>query len=184
MDACRQRRTLASHEKINRFRIFLALAPFSWAQLISFSAHLTGDQENPPNASMGEGWANATLDTSNNWFTFHEEWVGLSAGATASHIHGPAPAGMNAPVLIPFVLATHDTDGEADFLGFLTDLQVDQLMGGLFYVNVHTANYPAGEIRGQLLATPVPEPSAYALVGMAMLGLLVVRRKFSTRKMS
>jgi hypothetical protein len=39
------------------------------------------------------------------------------------------------------------------------------------YVNLHNANFPGGEIRGQ-----IPEPAAFALLGLGLLGLGVRRR--------
>jgi CHRD domain-containing protein len=36
----------------------------------------------------------------------------------------------------------------------LSDAQVADLMAGMYYVNIHTDAYPAGEIRGQLVKSP------------------------------
>jgi hypothetical protein len=36
----------------------------------------------------------------------------------------------------------------------LTDAQVADLLAGLYYVNIHTDAYPAGEIRGQFVKSP------------------------------
>jgi hypothetical protein len=36
----------------------------------------------------------------------------------------------------------------------LTDTQAAELLGGMYYVNIHTNAYPRGEIRGQLLESP------------------------------
>lgn len=43
------------------------------------------------------------------------------------------------------------------------------------YINLHTAAFPGGEVRGQVLARPVPEP--FTLLGVAGFGLLALRRK-------
>ncbi len=48
----------------------------------------------------------------------------------------------------------------------------NDLFGGGLYFQVHTLNFPNGELRGQLL--PVPEPGVLALIGM---GLLFSRKK-------
>jgi hypothetical protein len=45
------------------------------------------------------------------------------------------------------------------------------LNSGLWYFNIHTSTFGGGEIRGQIL--PVPEPSAWALMGLGLGGLLV-----------
>jgi len=39
--------------------------------------------------------------------------------------------------------------------GLSTD-RVNALLAGLLYVNIHSANYPSGEIRGQILMGPTP----------------------------
>ena len=46
------------------------------------------------------------------------------------------------------------------------------------YFNIHTGSFPGGEIRGFLVAAPVPEPETYALMlaGMGLIGA-VARRK-------
>jgi hypothetical protein len=48
--------------------------------------------------------------------------------------------------------------------------QLNNLLIGGLYINVHTEDFPGGEIRGQILA--VPEPDSLTLLGMAMLGLI------------
>jgi len=164
--------------------MLVALAPFSRAQLVMFEAHLTGASENPPNMSLASGWGMATLDLATDWFVFNDTWSGLSAPATATHIHAAAPIGSNAPVFIPFTLANGfvagTTSGSVSYSGTLSSTAASQLLDGLFYVNVHSTLFPGGEIRGQLL--PVPEPSTYALCGVAALGLLVLRRRFRSSR--
>ena len=36
----------------------------------------------------------------------------------------------------------------------MTDVQANDLMTGLYYVNIHTDTYPSGELRGQLIKAP------------------------------
>jgi hypothetical protein len=170
-------------KKLLLLLLAIALPQLSWAQLVLFETHLSGSQENPPNASPATGFGTASLDLSTNFFVFNDTWSGLSAPATASHIHAPAPLGTNAPVIIPFTSAygfvVGSTSGSVNYSGTLTSLQASELLGGLFYVNVHSTQFPGGEIRGQILATPVPESSTYALGGGVLLLLLVCRRFFS-----
>jgi CHRD domain/PEP-CTERM motif len=148
-----------------------ALPHFCWGQLVYFRADLSGKNENPPNASAGWGTGFASLDESTHWFIFDETFGGLSAPQTAAHIHTGAN-GVNGPVIIPFLLGSPIHVELA-----LTPVMESNLLAGLFYTNVHTTNFPGGEIRGQLV--PVPEPSTYAMAGAAMLGFVILRRKRS-----
>jgi hypothetical protein len=64
-----------------------------------------------------------------------------------AHFHGPAAPGSNAPPVI--------TVGDKARLPIggsvrLTEQEMDDLMAGKWYFNVHTAANPSGEIRGQL----------------------------------
>lgn len=109
-----------------------------------YQAQLSGTQEVPPKQSGGAGTAMATLD--GDKLTYEVTYSGLSGPATAAHIHGPAEAGANAGVLIPFANPASPIKGTAT----LTAQQLTDLKAGKEYVNVHTQQNPAGEIRGQL----------------------------------
>jgi hypothetical protein len=106
---------------------------------------LSPGNEVPPNASSGSGTAKVDLDGSVVKWTV--TYSGLTGPVTAGHFHGPAMPGANAGVVVPFAgpLASPIT-GSAT----LTPAQVDQLKAGLWYVNLHTAANPGGEIRGQV----------------------------------
>ena len=60
-------------------------------------------------------------------------------------------------------------------------LQISSLEDGLFYTNLHTSLFPGGEIRGQLMETPVtatPEASSMLLLAAGLgIGLAVAARK-------
>ena|SRR5438552_11351923 len=144
---------------------------------MTFQAVLTGTQEVPPNASTATGFGTVVLNAAQNQITVDESWSGLSSAATASHIHGPASPGVNAAVIFPFSGVPAATSGSIPEQSFLINAtQVSQLESGLFYMNVHDATFPGGEIRGQLLL--VPEPSTWALALLAAGGLLwSIRRR-------
>src|SRR5512139_966046 len=67
----------------------------------TFQALLSGLGESPPNASPASGFGTVVLNATQTQITVDESWSGLTAPATASHIHGPGGAGTNAPVLFP-----------------------------------------------------------------------------------
>ncbi len=80
----------------------------------------------------------------------------LTGPAVAMHMHGPAGPGTNAPVLIPLTPynfpAANPTNGGIIFGDVpIGTNDVGNLMAGLNYINIHTAEYPGGEIRGQLV---------------------------------
>jgi hypothetical protein len=83
----------------------------------------------------------------NGMLSWRVTYTGLTGTATAGHIHGPAAPGANAGVLVPFTnVASAPITGEKQ----ITPQQAAQLESGQWYVNLHTARYPGGEIRGQL----------------------------------
>jgi hypothetical protein len=159
--------------------LVLAFPAIQASAQVTFLTTLLGSNENPPNASPGTGFGSVVLNAAGNQITVNESWSGLTAAATASHIHMAAPPGTNAPVVFPFTGVTAATSGSIPQQTFaITPTQVAQMFGGLAYMNVHTSTFPGGEIRGQLLAS-VPEPGiAGMLLGsLTTLGLVIRRRK-------
>jgi CHRD domain len=110
-------------------------------------ATLDGKSEVPPNTSAATGTADVDFDAATKKLTWKVTYSGLSGPATAAHFHGPAEAGKNAGVALAIPNAgTSPAEGSAT----LTDAQAADLMAGKYYVNIHTAANPGGEIRGQL----------------------------------
>ncbi|MEX2482469.1 MAG: CHRD domain-containing protein [Gammaproteobacteria bacterium] len=113
-----------------------------------FEAILSGVAEVPPNEEAGTGMLEATLDTDTNELIWSVIVEGLTGDPTAAHFHGPAEADENASPVLPVEgdLAT-SLGGSAT----LTDEQAADLEAGLWYFNIHTEQYPDGELRGQVL---------------------------------
>ena len=110
-------------------------------------ASLDGKSEVPPNTSAAKGTADLDYDAASKKLSWKLTYTGLSGPATAAHFHGPAEAGKNAGVAVPIPnQASSPVEGSAT----LTDTQAADLMAGKYYVNVHTAANPGGEIRGQV----------------------------------
>ncbi|SHH62532.1 CHRD domain-containing protein [Bradyrhizobium erythrophlei] len=110
-------------------------------------ATLDGKSEVPPNASTGTGTADIDYDAATKKLSWKLTYSGLSGPATAAHFHGPAEPGKNAGVAVAIPNAIEDP---AEGSAILTDAQAADLMAGKYYVNVHTAANPGGEIRGQV----------------------------------
>jgi hypothetical protein len=142
------------------------------------SAHLSGGQEVPP-VSDTRGFGSALYKLSSDRTAIEYTLIAgnLTSTAVAAHIHGPAPAGKNAPVvafLFPanprstcsrtasHTLVCRGRITAADLQGPLAGRPLSTLLTemarGLTYTNVHTTRHPNGEIRGQ----NVPHPRANA----------------------
>ena len=124
-----------------------AALPAMAADMVNFSATLSGTAEVPPNASAATGSLEASLDKDTRLLRWTLKYSGLSGPATAAHFHGPAMPGENTGVAVPFPSAASAAEGQAT----LTPEQLADLVAGKWYANVHTAAHPGGEIRGQLM---------------------------------
>ncbi len=160
-------------------------ASLAGASAQSFIANLTGAQDGG-GARQGSGTVNLTLSGTN--LTLSGSFSGISAPATAGHIHGPGAVGVNAPVIYDLVslgvLSFSGTSGTyngtihlgplANFPAYTLAQQITDLDNSLWYLNVHDSTFPGGEIRGQIV--PVPEPSILGLLGLGAAGLLCWRK--------
>jgi hypothetical protein len=125
------------------------------------TAELSGENEVPAVESEGQGLAIFSLSRDGIRYKLAVENIDE---VTQAHIHLGA-AGENGPVvafLFGFVDGGVTTDGvlargtitEANLVGPLAGMPLsallDALRSGGAYVNVHTVDHPAGEIRGQV----------------------------------
>ena len=129
----------------------MTLAGCSWmpgmGSETSMKNQLTGAQEVPAVTTGGTGTIDTTFDKMTNVLTWTITYSGLSGPVTGAHFHGPAAAGANAGVAVPF---TGDLSSPIRGKATLTAAQVADLTAGRWYVNLHTAKNPGGEIRGQI----------------------------------
>jgi PEP-CTERM putative exosortase interaction domain len=178
----------------------LMLSAVARADTIAFTATLTGSQEVPPTGSAGIGSALVTLDTVTNLLTVNVSFAGLGSPTIASHIHCCAPPGTNAMVatavptfpgfplgvttgtyLMTFDLTLASTYNPAFITahgGTVAGAQAAFIAGltsGQTYINIHTVQFPTGEIRGQLVA--LPEPATLLLLTTGVLGAAGWRRR-------
>lgn len=99
----------------------------------------------------GTGTGTATLDTDTNMFSWNVTFSGLSAAVAAAHFHGPATRSENAGVVVPIGTSSPDSGSAV-----ITEEQASDLIAGHWYLNIHSANFPGGEIRGQVEIFSIP----------------------------
>ena len=124
----------------------LALASPAMAATVNLKADLKAASEVPPTDSKGAGSVTATFDTASKKLAWKGTVSGLTGPATAAHFHA-GEVGKNGGVVIPI---TGADKGSFEGSATLTDAQAADLMGGKWYVNVHTAANKGGEVRGQV----------------------------------
>lgn len=119
----------------------------------SFSAKLSARNVGPSSMgavkdSAGSGSGSFTL-VGRTAVDYMISVSGLSA--TAAHIHGPAPRGVDAPTSVLHTLNFVDGVASGTWTG-ITGSQLSYLAKGELYVNIHTSAWPLGELRGQIEA--------------------------------
>ena len=144
--------------------LIVASAP-SHATTTSYVANLSGANEVPPNPSPATGTAFVVYDDVANTLSTSVTYSGLVATMTATHIHGPALAGTNAPV-IHFLATTSPPLGtqsgsysdvwDSSDSPALNATHISYLTTQKLYINIHTGTYPGGEIRGQIVPAATP----------------------------
>jgi hypothetical protein len=163
--------------------LMVCAAPVN-ATIITLHADMTGAQETSPTPSLGSGTADVTFDTVTHMFSWTVSFAGPFLGTpTAMHFHGRLASdpplqgapGSNAGVRISLGVALNPNVGSVDLTtlsGYGAFMDQD-ILDGLWYVNLHSTSFPGGEIRGQLL---VPEPVTCALMGLGLVALAAARR--------
>lgn len=147
--------------------VLMLVGAVAYAQVLNFRTHMTGGEEVPPNNSRAQG--QTVLQVTSDGMAMHYRLnVANIENVTQAHIH-LAAAGENGPVvawlypagppaqLIPGrfqgVLAAGVITAD-DLVGPLAGQPIDALIDAIFngdaYVNVHTQQFPPGEVRGQI----------------------------------
>ncbi len=171
------------------------------ADQLVFTTTMTGAQEVPPTGSPGVGSALVTIDTVTNLMTVNVSFAGLVSPATIAHIHccaGPGGIAIPATTVPSFpgfptgvttgtylqtfdltIASTYNPAFIAAHGGTVAGAQaafVAGLLNGQAYFNIHTVQFPGGEIRGQL--QEVPEPATMLLLATGLTAAVgIIRRR-------
>lgn len=146
------------------------------AAIINLEANIDGAQANAGigTGSPATGFASMTFDDATNLFSWDINYSvnDLLGVVTVAHFHGPATVDVSAGVQVPI-----DNPEVVPIIGSATinNVQKDQLLAGLWYINIHTTSFVNGEIRGQVNVVPIP--AAVWLFGSGLLGLIGIARR-------
>jgi hypothetical protein len=124
----------------------------------TYTAALSGANETSPPALVLGASGTSVITVSGNTLTYSLTTAGFSAGTTApaggttlpAHIHLGA-VGVSGGIMVPL---TATVNGTTTGSVVVVDSVLTHMRAGNAYVNVHTNNRSAGEIRGQLARQP------------------------------
>lgn len=123
--------------------------PLRDPEMAAFRAELSGHQVVPRSDSAAQGQLVAILNRKTGLFRWKLSYEGMSGPVRGARFHGPAMEGevANPRVMLGRGNVSSPSEGSAT----LTPSQRADLLMGQWYVNLTTARYPEGEVRGQLI---------------------------------
>ena len=116
---------------------------------IHFYADLSADEQSAVTNSPALGRADFVLERATLRFSWVVTFHDLTSAPTAAGLHGPQTPGGNAGLLIDIAKSGLGSPIEGSTI--ITDGQLDYLLTGKMYVNIRTAEYDLGELRGQIM---------------------------------
>jgi hypothetical protein len=143
----------------------IGLAATVQAQTIEMTATLSGDQETPaPGVLTGaSGTAAVTVNLSTQTISWIIDVFNMPSGTNNAHFHVGGP-GLAGPTVVNIAFPTNISNdyrltGSATAANLLVrgdqgirswEDFLQSLVGGQTYINIHSVNFPGGEIRGQV----------------------------------
>ncbi len=136
---------------------FAALAVIAQGQIVQLRATLNAAQETPPTSSTAAGSAIMLYNVATNTFDLIVSINGFTNLVSDSHLH-EAPVGTAGSVVTAIggesVYTRSGSTLTATFRHITYGGDKLKLLQGGAYYNLHSSQFPAGEIRGQLIAQP------------------------------
>ena len=118
---------------------------------LMFTATLNGSQETPSVTTNAIGVASFSLNNTHDTLCIKVSTKGLSGAITGAHIH-QGNMGIAGSVVFPLTPYVSGDNITTMLTGSdLTPAVISSFMNEMYYINVHTAAQPNGEIRGQIL---------------------------------
>ncbi len=112
----------------------------------------SGPQERPtPVITAASGTMTGRYAPQTRRLTYTITWNRLSSNPIAMHFHGPATPETVAPPVVPITGFPVSTSGSVSQTVTLTEEQAQQMLNGQWYFNVHSVNFPGGEVRGHVM---------------------------------
>jgi hypothetical protein len=129
----------------------LTIAAPAWAHDVALRADLSAGQEVPqPGPAGGSGSVDVVVNGDTGQVCYRNLTYQGIGDVTMGHIHR-GPAGVAGPVVVNLALMPGVMEGCVQ--GDAAVVQEMEGDPGAFYVNLHTADFPAGAVRGQLRAS-------------------------------
>ncbi len=116
---------------------------------------LSGAQEVPANASTGTGTGQISFNPTTKIINYSFSWQLGSTTATTTnmHFHGAEDGSDIKSSVVVIGITGFPTTSTGTMTGqtvALTDAQVNQLLAGKWYLNIHSSTVPGGELRGNI----------------------------------
>lgn len=114
---------------------------------------VNGLQEVPQRTTPAVGVMDVSYDKRTKILKYGVQWANLTGVPIGSHIHGTAPKGANAPIKHDFTALLPKATSGTLINSVMVDgvaIKEDSLLMGFYYINIHTPQFPGGEIRGQI----------------------------------
>ncbi|MGZ8543752.1 MAG: CHRD domain-containing protein [Flavisolibacter sp.] len=162
---------------MNKLKLFALASIFSFSliscerenrndddSIDNYDIVLSGAQVVPASSSAAQGSIQGTYNPKTKTFNYQVRWSGLSGNISSMHIHGIADKGFIAIPVAPLsaypngivqTITGYSSGTTGLFTGSLfvdgTVVKLHDLLAGKFYIDIHTAAHPNGEIRGQIM---------------------------------